>query len=229
MRRMLLVLAVSTGLIGWSLVGNLVFGETLYVVRNLLLTVGLLALARYHGTSWSDLGLDRSSWTTGLRWGGIAALVVAVAVAIGTALGDHVGPVAALLADARADLPRPELLYHALIRIPLGTALFEEVAFRGVLLGLLLRGVSPWAAVGWSSVVFGLWHVAPTIVALRLNDVAVVSSDGLLAILGAVAVTTVAGVLFSWLRLASGSLLAPVLAHWATNSIGLLAAAWTQS
>jgi uncharacterized protein len=37
--------------------------------------------------------------------------------------------------------------------------------------------------------------------------------------------TAAAGVLFAWLRLRSGSLLAPVLLHLATNSVGLLAAA----
>jgi membrane protease YdiL (CAAX protease family) len=37
--------------------------------------------------------------------------------------------------------------------------------------------------------------------------------------------TAAAGVLFSWLRLRSGSLLAPGLLHVATNSMGTLAAA----
>ena len=47
----------------------------------------------------------------------------------------------------------------------------------------------------------------------------------LLVVAGAVGVTFVAGLLFAWLRLRSGSLLAPVLAHVATNGLGL-AVAW---
>jgi hypothetical protein len=39
------------------------------------------------------------------------------------------------------------------------------------------------------------------------------------------AVTTAAGLVITWLRGRSGSLLAPVLAHWATNALGLLTAA----
>jgi uncharacterized protein len=225
---MLLVIVVAAGLTGWSLLGNLVLGETLYVVRNLLLTAGLLAIA-HRGGVWRLVGLGRQRWRTGALWGGAAALVVALVVGVGALLGDQLAPVAALLSDDRADLSTGELYYHALLRIPLGTALFEEVAFRGVLLALLLRVTSQVRAVAWSSVVFGLWHVAPTIVALRVNDIAPGSGEGLLAILGAVGVTTVAGVVFCWLRLASGSLLAPVLTHWATNSLGLLAAAWTRA
>jgi membrane protease YdiL (CAAX protease family) len=47
----------------------------------------------------------------------------------------------------------------------------------------------------------------------------------LLTVLGTVAFTTVAGVVFSGLRHASGSLVAPAGVHWATNGLGVLAAA----
>ena len=40
------------------------------------------------------------------------------------------------------------------------------------------------------------------------------------------AFTTGAGVVFAVLRHESGSLLAPFLLHWATNGLGILAAAW---
>ena len=226
---MTISLALAAGLLAWSLVGNLLVGETLYVTRNLLLGLLVLALVRRAGTGWGVLGVDGGAIRSGARWGGIAVAVVVVAVAVGTVLADHLPGVGALLADERADLPGPLLAWHALWRIPVGTALFEEVVFRGALLGLLLQVTSPTRAVVLSSVVFGLWHVAPTIVTLRINDIAVVSAPGLGAIAGAVAVTTVAGVLFCLLRLGSGSLLAPVLAHWATNSVGLVAAALTRT
>ena len=226
---MTISLALAVGLLAWSLVGNLLVGETLYVTRNLLLGLLVLALARRAGAGWGVLGLDGHAVRSGARWGGIAVLVVVVAVALGTVLADQLPGVSSLLADERADLPGPLLAWHALWRIPVGTALFEEVVFRGALLGLLLQVTSPTRAVVVSSVVFGLWHVAPTIVTLRINDVAVVSASGLGAIAGAVAITTVAGALFCLLRLGSGSLVAPVLAHWATNGVGLLAAALTRA
>jgi membrane protease YdiL (CAAX protease family) len=42
-------------------------------------------------------------------------------------------------------------------------------------------------------------------------------------VVGTVLLTTVAGAVFCWLRVRSGSLLAPVLLHWALNGLGLLA------
>jgi uncharacterized protein len=134
-----------------------------------------------------------------------------------------------LLSDRRAVMPPGGVLYQATLRIPLGTAVFEEVAFRGVLFALLVRTMGTASAMAVSSVVFGLWHVPPTMVALQVNGVVVSSAAGVGAIAGAVLVTTVAGMMFCWLRERSGSLLAPILAHWATNSLGLLAAASTQA
>lgn len=222
------VLALSAGLVAWSAGANLGLGETLYLPRNLVATVGLLWFARRVDLDRDDLGLARDRLSPGLRWGGGGAAVVAAGLAVGVALEDVVGPVGALLADERAELAAGALAWHALVRIPLGTALFEEVAFRGVLGAACRRALSPGAATLWQSGVFGLWHVAPTVVALRLNDVPPASVAGLGAIAGAVAVTSVAGLVFEQLRLRSGSLAAPVLAHWATNALGLVAAAATR-
>ena len=226
---MLLSVALSAGLLGWSVVANLGLGDRLYTTRNLLLAALLLLLARRLGFTWRDLGLDPGDLREGLRWGRGAVLVVAVAVALGAGLSDVIPPLGSLLDDARADLPLPGLVHAVHVRIPLGTALFEELAFRGLLLAALLQITSPGWAVTWSSVVFGLWHVAPTIVTLRINAVALTSAAGLGAIAGGVLVTAIGGALFAWLRLASGSLLAPLLAHWATNAFGLLAAAVTRA
>lgn len=224
--------AASTGLaallVGWSLVANLGLGDTGYLPRNLALTAVLLVVAmRAWGLSVQELGLARASLSRGAVWGGAAVVVVAVVLGLAVLLADHLSVVARLLADERAQLTSAELRHHVLLRIPLGTAVFEEVAFRGVLLAAWLRRRGTRHGVIGTSLVFGLWHVAPTMVALELNGVAVTSLTGLGAFVGAVVVTALAGVLFAGLRVASGSLLAPILAHWATNALGLLAAAWT--
>ena len=51
---------------------------------------------------------------------------------------------------------------------------------------------------------------------------------GILArqVVGTVVFTTLAGIVFAVLRQQSGSLVAPFLLHWATNGLGILAAAW---
>lgn len=209
----------------WSLLANLVIGDTAYVVRNLALSAGLLVLAGRLGLDRAALGLAPGHWRAGLRWGAGAAGVVAVVLAAAVVLADTLPLVAALLGDQRAALAPQALAFAALVRIPLGTALFEELAFRGVLLAVLVRHLGAGRAAWVSSAVFGLWHIAPTIVALEENNVEVASIAGVAAVVGAVAVTSVAGLLFVWLRVRAASLLAPILAHTATNSIGLLAAA----
>jgi uncharacterized protein len=217
--------ALALALLTWSVVANLGIGDHAYLGRNLALTAGLLLLARSLRLTWAELGLAPIDVGSGMRWGAVAVAVVAAAVGIGVLLADQVPLIAALLGDQRAALPPDELVYQAGLRIPVGTALFEELAFRGVLFAVLVRVSGPWRATLLSSAVFGLWHVAPTIVALEVNDVVATEPAGVGAIVGAVAVTAAAGVAFSVLRWRSRSLVAPILAHWATNALGLLAAA----
>jgi uncharacterized protein len=224
---MTLAVLLTLGVVVWSPVANLLIGDRWYVSRNLLLTALLVAGALALGFSWGDLNLAPGELGEGFRWGRLLVVAVAVVVALAAGLSDVIPPLRTLFSDQRADLPFPALVHAVMVRIPLGTAVFEEVLFRGVLLAALLEVTSTVWAVAWSSLAFGLWHVAPTIVSLRENGIAPASSRGRGAIVGSVLVTAVAGVGFSVLALVSGSLLAPILAHWATNAFGLLAAAVT--
>jgi CAAX protease family protein len=182
----------------------------------------LLGAARATGLSWGELGLARHRVLAGARWGGGCAAVVASGYAVALALP----ATRPLLADDRvAGLGGADIAGQVLFRIPLGTVLWEEVAFRGVLLAALLRLVSPPAAIGVSAAVFGIWHVRPTLGALAANDLADGPVERVLAVGVACLGTAAAGVLFTWLRLRSGSLLAPALLHLATNTLGTLAAA----
>ncbi|SNS17018.1 CAAX protease self-immunity [Geodermatophilus pulveris] len=193
-----------------------------YVVANVAAAGVLLAAARAAGLSWAELGLDRRRLAPGARWGGGCAAAVAAGYAVALALP----ALRPLLADGRvARLDAAELAGQALVRIPLGTVLWEEVAFRGVLLAALARLLPRAGAVGVSAAVFGLWHVRPTLGALAANDLAGPPLARAGAVLLACLATAAAGVLFAALRERSGSLLAPALLHLATNSLGLLAAA----
>jgi membrane protease YdiL (CAAX protease family) len=84
-----------------------------------------------------------------------------------------------------------------------------------------------WATVG-SAVLFGLWHVLPALDLLRTNEALRGDSSAwrtFRTVLGTVVFTTLAGLVFGELRHRTGSLLAPVLLHWATNGLGVLASA----
>ena len=188
--------------------------------------VGLLAIARWAGLSWQELGLGSGTLRRGLIWGSCAIGAVAVVFAVGAAL-----PLTRdAFRDARYHLDWEHALLTAFLLIPLGTVLFEEVAFRGVLWGLLRRGHGTLTATVVSSALFGLWHVLPSL-GLATDNQAVGSTVGkgtsgeAIAVLATVLFTGLSGVVFCELRRRSGSLLASIGLHWATNGLGVLAAA----
>ena len=196
--------------------------ESLYVAINLGLTAVVALVAARTGTSTSELGLSRSSARKGLWIGFAGALVVAATVAVAAA----VPQTRPLFEDQRASSVDggADLAYHTLVRIPLGTVVLEEFAFRGALLSMLARRRSIAVAVVASSALFGLWHIRPTLSALEANDLASDALGRFAAVSGAVAFTAFAGAAFCALRLASGSLLAPMVVHAATNSVSLVIA-----
>lgn len=122
----------------------------------------------------------------------------------------------------------------AFVRIPLGTIVFEEVVFRGVLWAMFSRLMSPLHVILATATLFGIWHVLPSLHLASANSGVsdVVGGAGgagtVLAVVGAVALTAVGGVVFGEVRRRSGSLLASVGMHWAINGLGVLfgLAAW---
>jgi uncharacterized protein len=187
---------------------------------------GFLLVGRLSGLSWADLGLSRRTWARGALIGLAALVAVAAVYAVAAAL-----PVTSTaFLDARYQLPVGQALLTALVVIPLGTVLVEEVAFRGVLQGLVTRHHGAAWGVGVSSILFGAWHILPSLGLASANPAVGGLTGGgtnaqLLAVLGAVAFTTVAGVVLGELRRRSGSLLASAGLHWAVNGVGVLVAA----
>ena len=191
-----------------------------YVRANLCATGTALAAAALSGLTPADLGLGRGRWQPGRPGYRLAATVAA-----GWLLIAVVPATRPLLGDQRiASLDGREVAYQALIRIPVGTALWEEIAFRGVLQAALRRVMSDTAAIVVTSGVFGAWHIRPTLQALRANGLAGRRGRAAAGVTAGVVATTADGVLFSWLRERSGSLTAPILLHVATNSGGLVTA-----
>ena len=115
--------------------------------------------------------------------------------------------------------------YHAAVRVPLGTVVWEETAFRAVLPVLLRRVMPARMASAVNAVVFGLWHVRPTLDAMRVNGVPTTRPRQCAAVAAAVVAAALIDVLFSCLHRSTGSLLAPALVHVASNSGGTLSAA----
>jgi uncharacterized protein len=182
-----------------------------------------LIAARASGASWEELGLTPDALRRGLRTGGATLVPIGAAVALAVALPSarrHFG-------DARvAGMTNRELAYHVLVRVPLATAVAEELLFRSAVLGTELRR-GPRVAVLSSSIAFGLWHVAPALRSHAANPGLAEAADqpgGRVAtIVATVGATAAAGAVFAWLRLRSRSVAAPIVAHAAVNTAALLA------
>lgn len=204
-----------------------IFGPTgTGLILGPIATAGLVLLARWWGLTWDDLGLSRRTWAKGAAYAAGAVLVVAASYAIAALV-----PLTRdAFLDVRYQLTAGPALLTALVVIPLGTVLLEEIAFRGVLLGLVARhGGIRWG-LGISSFVFGAWHILPSLGLASVNPLLAGLFGGgaratVTVVAAAVVFTALAGWLLGELRRRSGSLLASAGLHWAANGIFVLVAA----
>ena len=187
--------------------------------------IGLVALLRFNGLGWAELGLGREHWRSGAAYALAAVALVVTVIAVGMLL-----PMTRPMFMNNRYATISGALVASMIVIPLQTVIPEELAFRGVLHGALNRvwGFRGVALAG--SLLFGLWHIA-TSLGLTSSNVGFTRLFGggvvgmLAGVTLAVIATAVAGFVFSWLRRRSGSLIAPIALHWSLNGLGALAAA----
>jgi membrane protease YdiL (CAAX protease family) len=220
-RRTITVLIVTVALLALGLIlrSTVVGGDGDFWIN--VVSIGVLALlSRTAAMSAEELGTGPRYLGSGLRWGGAAFAIISALLVLAALVPESSG----FFDDDRADISAGQLWLKTLVVIPIGTVVLEELAFRGVLLGLLHRLTSTAKAVAFAAVLFGLWHV-PT----AWNTASGQSHPArIAAVAGTVVATTVAGLVFCFLRIRSRSLLAPMLAHIATNSV-TFALAWSLS
>ena len=203
--------AVFGMVVAHNVVYPLVAGTSWFVARIRLeldawLTLfGLLfahwAAFRVAGGDWAESGVSVEAARPALllRWFAIGALAIAVPTALVAATGwmrvEPAGEGSSLAAALR------------LLIVLAPAALWEELLFRGYPFAALRRGLGDAAALGLTSLAFGLLHL---------------QNGG--ANLQAVGQVVFAGVWLGGIRLATGSLLAAWMAHLAWNwaLVGLL-------
>jgi membrane protease YdiL (CAAX protease family) len=189
------VVGAHNGLVGAGL------GEAGMLALNVWFAAGLVLAARRAGLGAPALGLRISG--RGL----IAASVIAAAgalVVLAAALTRAVPPDPAV-----AGLTAAERWFRALVAIPIGTAICEEVMFRGVLLAAAARCGRPRTATIVASALFGLWHVAAESVRTGAFGVPVLP--------GILATSAASALVLCPLRRRTGDLAAPVALHAVTN------------
>lgn len=205
-----------------NVINNRVTPQRYYLLWAIGGSIALLALGWYDGNSWTDMGLGLGYLAWGALWGAGCIAVVAIGYAAATTFRRGRD---ALHDERVAQLSVRRLVFSALIEVPFGTVLLEEIAFRAVLFAMLARRFGVLWAVVISAILFGLWHVLPSWgtheQSAALGSVVGTGRRGnLLAVLLSVLTTTAAGVVFALLRLVSGSVIAPMGLHWATNGLG---------
>lgn len=209
-----------------NIVANRVLPAPAYVPWNLGMAVLILVVSHYGGAGPVAVGLGIRHWHRPVG--------VGLALAAGISLIYAIGMVLPATRDAFLDsrvgsASTGQMLYQVLVRIPLGTVLLEEVAFRGVLPALM--GASPairwrWGPVLGASFLFGIWHILPSIgIASGNRAVAeALGGDQVLATVLAVLSMVAAGVLMCALTRLGKGVKTTMLLHWSTNSLGFVAA-----
>jgi membrane protease YdiL (CAAX protease family) len=210
---------VVTLLIG-NILSNQVMPAALYVPTNLVTAAVVVFLGLRLVTPY-DIGL--TNWASGARWG-IGVTLVGLAIYVVALITPGFDD---LFRDSRVTGGFGRLFYEVFIRIPLGTVVLEEVAFRGVLPAVFAKRMSTFRAVVIASTLFGLWHVFPSLNLADVNPVfGGLLGSGLIGKVAGVAIAVVGtfllGLWMCFLRYRSGSLLAPTIVHVASNTGGYL-------
>jgi membrane protease YdiL (CAAX protease family) len=205
---------------------NIISNEVLDPAWHIPFHLGILGIAlviaRAAGTTWTAMGLRPDRAVRGLKVGGVVSGVIAAAIIVAIAIPQTRE---LFLDDRIIDASVASVLFQALIRVPLATALYEEVLFRGIVFGMLMHRGKPLTAGILTSVLFGLWHILPTLDTIQMNpagDVFAGIPGITVAIVGSVLGTAGAGLGFLLVRLYANSTWASVLMHIGTNSAAML-------
>lgn len=216
-----LALTIGT-LAAYNVVRSLWIPTDTQLLTNLLLAGAMALIAHWAGLTHDDIGLHKTQHGKGARWGATTLGLILLVVATGAIAAQYVPALTGFVNDARVQVPLSDMIYEVAVNTPFGTVLAEELAFRGVLFALLMRRFGTVAATAWCSLLFGCWHIMPTLSTAADNGGLSAATASPLALAGFVAgnvlVTGFAGAAFCWLRIRSDSLLAPMLAHLGINS-----------
>ncbi len=227
LQRRLIALGVAITVLAISnVMSNRILPSWAYVPWNLSMAFVLLGIAYRGGAGPVAVGLGIRHWHRPVGVG----LLLFGGTALLFALGMIVPATQSAFIDTRiGDADVAQMLWVVLVQIPLGTVVLEEVAFRGVLPALM--GASPairwrWIPVLGASILFGLWHILPSI-GIDNANAAVGGARGhnqVLTTTLAVVSMTVAGVAMCALAHLGKGIKTTMLLHWATNSLGFFAA-----
>jgi tRNA pseudouridine32 synthase/23S rRNA pseudouridine746 synthase len=171
----------------------------------------VIVASRWCGLSWAEAGISRTNLLRSSLIGAGIGLALAAVVLLALEAGAQLGTPITYQPLRGASISA--VLMHAIVGLPLQTAIPEELAFRGLVLGLLMRKLTPMSATLVTSAIFVAWHLVVQVQTLAVTNFAnpweIVPAMGL-----AFAGLFAGGVIFALLRLRTRNLAAAVIAHW---------------
>jgi uncharacterized protein len=203
-------------------------GSLEFAIAGAALVALSLAVARALELDAAALGL---SWVPFARGAAVGAAIGVVGATCAVGVLRFVVPVIVGLQVEYAPLEQVtevELARHVAVFLPLGTVIPEELAFRGVLLGGLLRRLRQRDALIVSGTAFALWHVGVAIATVGDTTLGSPSPWFAPAVVVALVAVLLGGSAFAWLRLRTRSLATTIALHWAFNAGLLLGLSYTR-
>lgn len=218
-------------ILGYGFVLSRLLPEKLHLISNLAVSIAAIAVALQCGLSLESLGLTLHATPRGILVAILASLGIMFAVWLLTVL-----PFTRryFLQESSVFKTAPSrIAYETAVRIPLSTALSEEILFRGILFAVFLLHHSTLQAALYSSIIFGFWHIFPSLNAIYKRYYQTPKnpsmSEKTSRVAADVAATAIAGMFFTWLRVLSGSLIAPWLVHWTINGSSTVSVLFAKS
>ena len=209
----------TTGILGGT--SRLPGGSIEFALAGAALVAVSIAFARALDLDAAAVGLGRAGFARGAAVGAALGLAGAIASVgalrlVAPAVVGHQVEYAPL-----GQVTDIELVGHVAVLLPLATVIPEELAFRGVLLGGLLRRMRPRDALIISGAAFALWHLGVAVVTVDNTTLGSPSPWFGLAVVVALAVVLLGGSMLAWIRLRTHSLATTIALHWTFNA-GLL-------
>lgn len=191
------------------------FTGLVHFVYLLFAYAGLFCIFRFSKLNLANIGLELSNLQNGLKCGAIFCAAI-FCLLLAAYFVNH-----DIFRDPRYHQSVSSAFISVIFIEPIKIILFEEIAFRGLMLAQFLRVFNKsWHAIVATSVIFGLWHILPS---LHFGN----SKSHTISILSSVIFTTLAGIALAELRLRSKSLTAPILVHWFVNGSAIILAAFS--
>lgn len=197
------------------------FHAKIYVPLNFFIIILLIIFSKkFFNLTFSELGYDSKYLVRGILYGLTSSLIIILLfislLYLLPKLGFTIKPPIVMIGT------EGDLLYKLLIRIPLGTAFFEENLFRGILYGCLIKKDSIRKSFFIISSFFAFWHIVPALKVINSNFHMGLSLVGIIMFLTGIIGAFIAGLFFAILRYKGKSIIACIISHALINDLALI-------